>query len=325
MICDSNPQVSVLIPVYNREAYIGECIQSALDQTFTDLEIIVVDNASNDRTFEICQEYASRDSRVRIFQNESNIGPVRNWLRCLKEARGGYSKILFSDDLIAPEYVARTLPLLQDSTVAFVYTAAFKGEAIGEGALTCVNGKKTKYSIDEYFLLLIREQVPFSPGAAIFRTADIRKNLHDTLPTCRTHDFWRHGAGPDVLLYALTALNYMYVAALEEPLVLFREHSGSITITNANNEVSEGNRAALSWFFVKHVSNAAWCEYIVWQWVNESKKTRSWIGIFDFIKKYEGDGSLRVKIQFGVKALKILSARFWSWLICRPFIRRIHC
>ena len=78
-----SPRVSILIPVYNREALIGECIQSALFQTFTDFEVIIVDNASTDNTWGICQRFAEQDKRVRVFRNEKNIGPVRNWRRCV--------------------------------------------------------------------------------------------------------------------------------------------------------------------------------------------------------------------------------------------------
>ena len=99
----SSPKVSILIPVYNREAFIAACVQSALEQTFTDFEIIIVDNASTDTTWKICQQIAEQDKRIRIFRNERNIGPVRNWRRCIEEARGVYGKILWSDDLISEE------------------------------------------------------------------------------------------------------------------------------------------------------------------------------------------------------------------------------
>lgn len=125
----NSPRVSILIPVYNREKYIADCIQSALDQTFHDFEIVVVDNASNDGTWEICQEYAARDNRVRIFRNASNIGPVRNWIRCAQEARGEYSKILFSDDLLEPDCIERMLQCLDGrSDVGLLFCAARIGE-----------------------------------------------------------------------------------------------------------------------------------------------------------------------------------------------------
>lgn len=311
----SLPTVSILIPTYNRENFIGECIESALNQTFTDIEVILVDNASTDRTWQICQYYASRDSRIRIFRNESNIGPVRNWIRCLEKARGHYSKILFSDDLMFPDFISRTLPLLQDSSVAFAFSAAYIGGEIESGVVCYSNGPRTYYSIEEYLPLLIRGKVPYSPGAALFRTADVRKNLLLTLPTCSQHDFPRHGAGPDVLLYALTTIDYCAVAAVAEPLVLFRAHAGSISICNKNNEVSAGYRAALSWFFAKRDTHDLWYDYLAIQWLIDPNNTRSWDSLGRFIKQHEGAGTTHEQFQFMVKATFFVCPRTWQHLL----------
>lgn len=305
------PTVSILIPTYNRENFIGECIESALNQTFTAIEIILVDNASTDRTWQICQYYASRDSRIRIFRNDSNIGPVRNWIRCLEKARGKYAKILFSDDLMFPDFISRTLPLLQDPSVAFAFSAAYIGGTIESGAVCYSNGPRTYYSIDEYLPLLIRGSVPYSPGAALFRTADVRKNLLVTLPTCSQHDFWRHGAGPDVLLYALTTRDYRAVAAVEEPLVLFRAHAGSITICNNNNEVAAGYRAALAWFFAKCDTHSLWYDYLATQWLTDPRITRSWESLGDFIEKNEGKGTVREQYQLMATATFLICPLPW--------------
>ena len=88
------PQVSILVPVYNRAHCIEQTLASALEQTFTDLEVVVVDNCSTDGSWELIQRVATRDPRVRVFRNDSNIGPVRNWLRCVREARGELGQIL---------------------------------------------------------------------------------------------------------------------------------------------------------------------------------------------------------------------------------------
>lgn len=311
----SLPVVSILIPTYNRENLIGVCIDSALNQSFTNIEVILVDNASSDRTWDICQDYAARDPRVRIFRNETNIGPVRNWIRCVEEARGMYAKILFSDDLMAPDYLERTLPLLEDSSVAFAFTAAYIGGTVETGAVCYSNGPKSSYSIEDYLSLLIRGKVPYSPGAALFRTADIRKNLHDSLPTCSQHDFWRHGAGPDVLLYALTTMDYTSVAAIAEPLVLFRAHAGSISICNKNNEVSDGYRAALSWFFAKRDSHCLWFDYLATLWLNDPNVDRSWGGIGTFLRQHEGTGTLQEQFQFMVKVTYLLCPRSWRKML----------
>jgi len=304
--------VSILIPVYNRQSIIAETLDSALAQSYSNIEVVVVDNASTDGTWEVVQGYAQKDSRVKAFRNETNIGPVRNWLRCAKEARGEYSKILFSDDLMAPEYIARALPLLHDPSVAFVYTAAYIGETMGEGIVAYAKNLKHQYPIAEYFPQLKQVSVPYSPGAAIFRTVDIRKNLHDTFPTSSPCEFWRHGAGPDVMLYALTALEYPLVAFVNEPLVFFRDHAQSITIINANNEIIDGYRSALSWFFARYLSRSDWIDYVAWQWLSEVRRRGSWVNPVDFTKDYEGTGSLKEEIQLGRRAIILMFSRLWK-------------
>jgi glycosyltransferase involved in cell wall biosynthesis len=73
------PEVSVGLPVYNGEQYLYEAVQSILDQAFTDFELIISDNASTDRTGEICLELANRDKRIRYIRQKKNIGAIRNF------------------------------------------------------------------------------------------------------------------------------------------------------------------------------------------------------------------------------------------------------
>ena len=77
------PLVSVLIPVYNREILVRKTIESAVNQTYDNIEIIVIDNQSTDGTFEVIQEYAERYDNVWCFQNDVNMGPVLNWVNFL--------------------------------------------------------------------------------------------------------------------------------------------------------------------------------------------------------------------------------------------------
>ena len=80
------PVISVGMPVYNGEQYLESAIRAVLDQTCEDLELIISDNASTDRTAQICNDFAARDSRVRFSRNPDNIGAARNYNRVFELA-----------------------------------------------------------------------------------------------------------------------------------------------------------------------------------------------------------------------------------------------
>lgn len=230
--------VSVLIPVYNRELYIEDCVQSALAQTWSDLEVVIVDNCSTDRTWEICQALVQRDSRIRVFRNDSNIGPVRNWKRCIDEARGDFGKILFSDDLIAPTFLERTMPFLEDPAVSLVVTAA----NIDGKTEYHWGGRGGKFSRWLYLRdMMVNGKLPVSPGAALFRMRDLRSNL--------LVDFSRDGIGPDLLLLLLTAVSCPSVAHVPEPLAIFHDHPGSIS-RQQKPQLARGYARARIWFWL---------------------------------------------------------------------------
>ncbi len=86
------PRVSIGLPVFNGERYLARAIDSILAQDFRDLELVVCDNASTDRTAEICAAYARRDPRVRYHRNPRNLGAGPNYDRCFHLARGEYFK-----------------------------------------------------------------------------------------------------------------------------------------------------------------------------------------------------------------------------------------
>lgn len=101
--------VSVCIPTFNGAKYIRECLDSVLAQEFTDFEVLIVDDQSSDETFSIAQEYATGDHRIRVIQNEHNLGLVGNWNRCIELAQGEWIKFVFQDDLIAPTCLEQML------------------------------------------------------------------------------------------------------------------------------------------------------------------------------------------------------------------------
>jgi glycosyltransferase involved in cell wall biosynthesis len=105
--------VSIGLPVYNGELYLKEAIESILNQTFTDFELIISDNASKDSTPFICESYARQDKRVRYYPSTKNYGASWNYNRTFKLAKGEYFKWAAHDDLCAPIFIERCIEVLQ--------------------------------------------------------------------------------------------------------------------------------------------------------------------------------------------------------------------
>lgn len=94
------PLVSICVPTYNGSQYLHECLNSVLSQSITDFEVLVVDDQSSDDTFEITKQYAKKDKRIKLYRNNSNLGLVGNWNRCIELANGEWIKFVFQDDII---------------------------------------------------------------------------------------------------------------------------------------------------------------------------------------------------------------------------------
>jgi glycosyltransferase involved in cell wall biosynthesis len=106
------PTVSVIIPSYNHEKFVGECIQSALNQTFQDFEIIITDDGSTDRTVEIIENI--KDPRITLFKHTKNQGVCVAANNCISHARGKYIAWLSSDDIWYPEKLAVQVKYLDE-------------------------------------------------------------------------------------------------------------------------------------------------------------------------------------------------------------------
>lgn len=107
------PLVSIGMPLYNAERYLRLALDSLLAQTYANFELIISDNASTDTTQEICLEYAARDSRIRYFRNEVNIGAPGNFDRLLELSSGKYFMWSAHDDLRAPTYTSECVAALE--------------------------------------------------------------------------------------------------------------------------------------------------------------------------------------------------------------------
>jgi len=119
------PRVTIGMPVYNGEQFLRGAIDSILSQTFEDFELIISDNASTDKTEEICREYSTQDQRVRYYRNQSNLGAAKNYNFIFELAAGEYFKWATHDDLCSPNFLSRCVEVLdQEPDVVLCYPRA---------------------------------------------------------------------------------------------------------------------------------------------------------------------------------------------------------
>lgn len=143
--------ISVCIPTYNGSEYLKACLDSVLAQTFTDFEVLVVDDQSSDASVAIAEEYAAADPRVRVLINEQNLGLVGNWNRCAELARGEWVKYVFQDDLISPDCLAKMLASAAPDTAMVVCRRDFLFEAVPEKTQRQYVAYKEAYNPDKLF------------------------------------------------------------------------------------------------------------------------------------------------------------------------------
>lgn len=120
------PLVSIGLPVYNGEAFLKNTLEAILQQTFDNFELIISDNASTDATEQICSSYALQDKRIRYHRNERNLGAARNYNQLVDMANGNYFKWAAADDLIAPEYLAQCVAVLNSNPDILVCQTAVR-------------------------------------------------------------------------------------------------------------------------------------------------------------------------------------------------------
>ena len=140
-------KVSLGLPVYNGERFVAQAIQSVLDQTYADFELVISDNASTDGTSDICQEFARKDPRIRYIRQEINVGAKANFNRVFEYSRGQYFKWVAADDVCGPRYLELTVAALDnDPTVVLAHTLS---ETIdGAGKVVAASDMQSKVIYD---------------------------------------------------------------------------------------------------------------------------------------------------------------------------------
>jgi len=239
---DQKPLVSISIPTYNGAKYIEDTLNCAINQSYTNIEIIITDDQSTDNTLEICNAFAAKDKRIKVFQNKINLGLLGNWCEVVDKTskESDWIKFLFQDDLMEPNTVLKMINAALTHNVDFVLTDR---QYIFENGTTEVvkeayakmpqTGKifkrSKKYSPEETASLIAKndffQNCLGEPPCILFKKS---KYSHSDYPTefLQTIDYL-------FILEKILKDNFYFV---NEKLIQFRIHSSSQTNKNAKEE-----------------------------------------------------------------------------------------
>lgn len=169
---EKNPQISVIVPVYNVEKYLHKCVDSILAQTFTDFELILVDDGSPDKSGIICDEYAQKDARVRIIHKENGgVSSARN--AGIEIARGIWLCFVDGDDVIDPTYLE---DFKHESSMKDLYIQGYKKVYNNEVKEIHAFPKYKEMSYIEILAFMEDERIINSPCCKLYNRAIIVDN-----------------------------------------------------------------------------------------------------------------------------------------------------
>lgn len=216
------PLVSISIPSRNGAKHLRESIESVLAQTFTDFELVLIDDFSSDETWTIAQEYVRRDGRVSVVRNNKTLGLVGNFNACIEHGKGRYLCIWHQDDVMMPQNIERKIALLEaNPQVGFVHSNILMIDAQG-GVLSehWEIESKRDYIVPgrEFFLKMIE------PGKNYVCCPSVvaRRECYEKLGNFRSELYFTC----DWEMWMRLAL-YYDVGCLGAPLVQFRRHTDS--------------------------------------------------------------------------------------------------
>lgn len=216
-----NPRVSVCIPNYNNGPYLAQAVESVLQQTVGDLEVIVCDNQSTDNSVEIARSFS--DPRVRVYVNERNLGIYGNFKRTTELACGKYLKFLCADDWLDPAYLEAALAYFEQYPDAGLVTTR-QVAVTNEGKVVTVRAEAVRgkefYTPDEYFQAILRRINPIGNPTRVMVRRDAFDSVGGFDPT-------NEYAG-DLDLWLRIAARYP-VAAVPVTLCYERKHAAQMT------------------------------------------------------------------------------------------------
>lgn len=241
------PKVSVVIPAYNHEAFVEKALSSAAAQTISDIEIIVIDDCSTDRTPEILEEMSCGDPRITFLRNEKNIGAARTINRGIRRSRGRFIALLNSDDMFHQSRLALLLDMAEDRGLDLVMSDIELVDENGE-----ILRDKTHWWIDWYEDLKNQyvecgDAVATLVGGNMAITTSnflIRRNVFDDIGLF--YDF-RYVCDYEFVLRFLADREERFGFLSDERLLYYRLHSSNTIRENALRANRETFEILLKW------------------------------------------------------------------------------
>lgn len=220
------PNVSVIIPTYNKAELLEKTINSVLSQTYHDFEVLVLDDGSRDKTEEVVRQFT--DSRIRYIKHETNIGFTANWTYGVKSARGQYLSILGHDDLYLPDFISNRVREFGIHSDVLAVTGSFDCCNL-DGSIV----RHSRYSLEADTIFygedLINLTLGFTGewfnGATLYKTSVIQP-LWNTILTA--------GTAVDLNLHIhLALMPNAKIVFLSQSDMRLRVHPGQESISNA--------------------------------------------------------------------------------------------
>ncbi|MCJ7658159.1 MAG: glycosyltransferase family 2 protein [Anaerolineales bacterium] len=215
--------ISVIMPVYNTEKYVSQAIESILIQTYRDLELIIIDDASTDDSLKILRSYEKRDPRIRILTNDSNQGISRARNLGLQLARGEYIAVMDSDDISLPDRFEKQIDYLTANPHVGVVGTNYT--LVHENGIAHRTSKLVESSSQIWWMM-------FFSSAVAHATAMMRRSIF--IDKKIKYDE-RYSCAVDYDLFFQIMHDYP-MANLPESLFLYRQHDQNISKTNQSEQ-----------------------------------------------------------------------------------------
>lgn len=204
--------ISIIIPVYNTDLYLKECIESLLAQSYKDFEAIFIDDGSQDTSFSIINDYSSRDKRIRLYhQNNAGVSAARNL--GLRYATGDYIAFIDSDDTISPDYLDRLYRCAIQYSLDMVFSGIIYTNNNGEKSRVVLEGGLLSLLTENDLIHFFKTPLLTSPVSKLYKRQIICDNnlqFDTTISFAEDKDFnlqyFRHIQNA----YALSFCGYFY-------------------------------------------------------------------------------------------------------------------